>query len=65
MDDISGADEKCMSDSNYPETGLYKAMISRSTRIAAVGSQTDWVLQASKECRRLARWCNYYWNDNI
>ena len=50
----SGADAKCMADSDRPSSGTYKAMIvtddgSRS----ASPTTTDWVLAASTEYRRL------------
>ncbi|MBL8021889.1 MAG: DUF1554 domain-containing protein [Leptospirales bacterium] len=58
MPGISGADARCMSDSNKPSSGTYKAVISDgSARIASttanVGDgQVGWVLYASTEYRR-------------
>lgn len=49
----SGADSKCMNDSNYPGSGTYKAMVITSSRVSNPGSQNDWVLKASTEYRRL------------
>lgn len=47
---ISGADEKCMADANYPGQGIYKAIISDgTTRVAQVGSQVDWILHPNQE----------------
>jgi len=48
---VSGADSKCMADSNYPGSGTYKALIVDGTnRIASASAnagdgQVDWVLQ--------------------
>ncbi len=49
----AGGDAICMSDTNYPGTGTYKAMLVDSSRSGNPLSQSDWVLQASKEYRRL------------
>lgn len=58
MPGISGADARCMSDSNKPSSGTYKAVLSDgSARIASVAAnagdgQVGWVLYASTEYRR-------------
>lgn len=55
---ISGADSRCMNDSNKPNSGTYKAMVvDGATRIASTTAnagdgQVDWVLHATTEYRR-------------
>jgi hypothetical protein len=55
---IAGADARCMSDSNKPSSGTYKAIIGDgSTRVATITAdvgdgQLGWVLYASTEYRR-------------
>lgn len=52
---VSGADDSCMSDENYPGTGTYKALIVDSTnRVASVTANTgdgqvDWILQPNTD----------------
>ena len=52
---IAGADSACMSDTNYPGTGTYKAMLVDGTnRVATVtdntgDGQVDWVLYANTD----------------
>lgn len=55
----TNADARCMSDSSYPGTGTYKALLVNGTHrrgsiTANVGDgQIDWVLHASTEYRRI------------
>ncbi len=48
---VSGADNLCMTDTNYPGTGTYKALLAASSRSASP-TPTDWVLYANMEYRR-------------